>query len=84
MSRLAEKSVIPEQDRALEFLLNALRLREGFDINCFARRTGLPFDTIAKQVECMVNEGLLLHEGERLKASNKGYLHLNKLLEEFL
>jgi len=84
MSRLAEKSVIPEQDRALEFLLNALRLREGFDINCFSRRTGLPFDTIAKQVECMVNEGLLLHEGERLKASNKGYLHLNKLLEEFL
>ena len=87
-NRDAEVSAIATEDRALEFLMNALRLGKGFSQNQFETRTGLPFSTIAKQVELHIDQGLMAIEDRRedrfYTTSKTGYLVLNSLLEGFL
>lgn len=83
-SRQAERKAVTGDERPLEFLLNALRLVEGFSEAQFAARTGLPFSRIAKQVECLTKTGLLSHTDGRVTTTDKGYSLLNSVLEEFL
>jgi len=75
---------ISEDDRALEFLLNALRSRHGFTESMFQARTGLSFSVIGKKVEYLIVRGLLQKQEGRISASDKGYRLLNNLLQEFL
>ena len=48
---LAGQAVAQEDEVALalpfEFMLNALRLKDGFELACFSERTGLPLTAIA-------------------------------------
>lgn len=44
---------------AFEFMLNALRLREGFALAQFGERTGLPLSAIDAQLEQALRQGLL-------------------------
>ena len=71
-------------ERAVEFLLNALRIRHGFSESLFQSRTGLPFSSIGKKVEYLITGGLLQRRSGRIAASDKGYQLLNSLLQEFL
>lgn len=78
------QQAIAPSERSLEFVLNSLRLRQGFSEQQFSRRTGLSFSTIAKQVECLVSRGLLQREGKTITTTDRGYQLLNSVLEEFL
>ncbi len=71
-------------DRPIEFLLNALRSRRGFTKTMFEARTGLPFSTIGKKVECLISDRLLQNGSGWISASDKGYRLLNNVLQEFL
>lgn len=84
VARLAQRSEISREDLPLEFLLNALRLREGFTRAQFEARTGLAFSTIGKRVECLQDRGLLDASGERVTTTERGYQLLNSVLEEFM
>lgn len=75
---------IPMDERAVEFLLNALRSRRGFTEAMFESRTGLPFSTIGKKVEYLIGTGMLHKADDRLAASDRGFRLLNSLLQEFL
>ncbi|MDP2092201.1 MAG: YggW family oxidoreductase, partial [Pseudohongiella sp.] len=77
-------SPIESQDLPVEFLLNALRLHEGFTISQFESLTGLPFSGHLKQVESLQHQGLLTIEGERITTTARGYQFLNTVLEAFL
>ena len=46
-------------DRAFEFMMNALRLTEGFATETFVERTGLPITTIQRQLEEAEQRGLI-------------------------
>ncbi|MEJ2655470.1 MAG: radical SAM family heme chaperone HemW [Acidihalobacter sp.] len=70
--------------RVFEFMLNALRLRDGFDIALFEARTGLPREHLAAGIEQAVARELLEAEGERLRPSPLGWRFLNDLIETFL
>ncbi|MEJ2479102.1 MAG: radical SAM family heme chaperone HemW [Acidihalobacter sp.] len=70
--------------RVFEFMLNALRLREGFDIALFEARTGLSREHLTPGVEQAVARELLETEGERLRPSPLGWRFLNDLIETFL
>ena len=70
--------------RVFEFMLNALRLREGFDIALFEARTGLSREHLTPGVEQALARELLVVEGERLRPSPLGWLFLNDLIETFL
>lgn len=80
----AERLVVGAEDRVLEFMMNALRLKEGFSISEFENHSGEAFSTIAKQVDSLILAGLLLQRSGQIKATEKGYHFLNNVLEEFL
>ena len=84
VNREAERNEIKLEDRALEFLLNALRIRSGFSIALFESRAGVPFSTIGKKVEYLVSNDLLSITGGTVATTDIGYSLLNSVLEEFL
>jgi oxygen-independent coproporphyrinogen-3 oxidase len=86
---LAGKESIQNEDIGLEFLMNALRLQQGFDLNLFEQRTGYPLSTIASGIDTAIKKGLLekhlLKDGhEQIKTSAKGSLFLNEILALFM
>lgn len=80
----AERVTVTHEERILEFMMNALRLKAGFSITDFEERTGHSFGEISKTVSTLIGSGLLLQKNNRVLASAKGYHFLNSVLEEFL
>jgi putative oxygen-independent coproporphyrinogen III oxidase len=67
-----------------EFMLNALRLVDGFPSALFQERTGLPFAAIQRDLEKAEQDGLLERDLQRIRPSERGQRFLNELLERFL
>jgi oxygen-independent coproporphyrinogen-3 oxidase len=71
-----------------EFMLNALRLRDGFALSLFGERTGLPPSAIEPALQQAVSRGLLERSGppgaEWLRPSTRGFDFLNDLVQLFL
>jgi putative oxygen-independent coproporphyrinogen III oxidase len=86
--RDAEIKEIPMQERSVEFLMNTLRLREGFNQSQFEKRTGLAFEEIAKRVESQIKKGLMqiveVDDELSISATSNGYRFLNSVLGGFL
>lgn len=78
----AEESPVAAPERAREALLMGLRLSEGIDATHFAGRTGIALDdaldpcTLARALE----EGYLVRDGTRLRATPEGRKRLDALL----
>jgi oxygen-independent coproporphyrinogen-3 oxidase len=83
-SHVAESAPIPVADLPFEFMLNALRLRDGVPAGYFLDRTGLPLAVIAHQLEAAADRGLLDSAPTRLRATPRGWAFLNDLQEMFL
>ncbi|MFW5824464.1 MAG: radical SAM family heme chaperone HemW [Marinobacter sp.] len=81
-SRTAGVQPVADDERPLEFMMNALRLRDGVDESLFGQRTGLPLTQIAAILERLRQRGLL--EPDRLQATALGRQYLNSVLEHFL
>jgi oxygen-independent coproporphyrinogen-3 oxidase len=72
-------------DEALfEFLLNALRLTEGFEIELFERHAGLPGSLLERAIVPAVDKGLLERPGECLRPTELGRRYLDDLVGMFL
>jgi putative oxygen-independent coproporphyrinogen III oxidase len=69
---------------AFEFMLNALRLNEGFDVETFESRTGLSKGDIASTIATARERGLLDVENDRIGASEFGQRFLNDTIALFL
>ncbi len=67
-----------------EFMLNALRLKEGVATNTFSERTGLSLSAISDKLAMATKKGLLDPDPARLKATTLGLRYLNDLQEIFL
>jgi putative oxygen-independent coproporphyrinogen III oxidase len=80
---LTRSEVVPGE-LPFEFMLNALRLVEGFDVALFTARTRLDWEEMAAPVERLVGRGLLLREGPTLKPSPLGLQFLNDVLLSFV
>jgi len=78
------ESVVAEIDSALEFMMNALRLREGFAIPLFEQHTGMSLNQWQSAIDAALEKGLLEQSGLRLRASPKGFDFLNDLFELFM
>jgi putative oxygen-independent coproporphyrinogen III oxidase len=81
---VAARTPVPEAQRPFEFMLNALRLTEGFEIKTFSERTGLAWDVVAPEVQKLLDQQLLEVQGTRLNATMVGLRFLNNLLLSFL
>jgi len=67
-----------------EFMMNALRLVDGFEPALFAQRTGLPLQCVAASLQDGCNRGLLQTDAKRIAATRLGLRFLNDLLIRFL
>lgn len=81
---LAGKESIQNEDLGLEFLMNALRLQQGFDVSLFEATTGFALTTIESGIESAIAKGLLERQGDQIKTSAKGSLFLNEILALFM
>jgi len=78
------ESVVAETDSALEFMMNALRLRDGFAIPVFEQHTGLSLNHWQSEIDAALDKGLLEQSGFTLKATSLGFNFLNDLLALFM
>ncbi len=76
--------VIAQSDLGFEFMMNALRLTDGFDVELFQERTGLPLITLQNVIKHAVDKGLLTRNLQTIKPTLKGQRYLNDLLAMFL
>jgi putative oxygen-independent coproporphyrinogen III oxidase len=78
------ESVVPMHELAFEFMLNALRLNEGFDATLFNERTSLSLLSIQRELNAAEQRGLLFRDHQRIAPTQMGQRFLNELLEMFL
>ena len=76
--------LIPQADLGFEFMMNALRLTEGFNADLFQERTGMPLITIAKRLKTAEEKGLIARDAQRIQPTLLGQRFLNDLLAIFL
>jgi len=67
-----------------EFMMNALRLNDGFEKSLFKERTGLPISHIARQLDSGHKRGLLSDDLVRVQPTELGRRFLNDLISLFL
>ena len=79
-----EEHEIARGDMGFEFMLNALRLVDGFDPNLFAERTGMSISAIGKALNEAEGKGLLYRDHKLIKPTELGQRFLNDLQEMFL
>lgn len=76
--------MIPRSELGFEFMMNALRLTEGFAPELFEQRTGLPLLMLAHRIKQAETQGLLSTSAQSLQPTLKGQRFLNDLLTLFL
>ena len=67
-----------------EYMLNALRLREGVELARFTERTGLPLSAIDAPLTGAVRRGLIERDGAWLRPTARGFDFLSDLQALFL
>jgi putative oxygen-independent coproporphyrinogen III oxidase len=75
---------VPATELPFEFMLNALRLVEGFQMTLFTERTGLAWHHVAAPVQNLAGRGLLAVEHGGVRPTVTGLRFLNELLLSFL
>ena len=78
---LASRAAVAADELPLEFFMNALRLVNGVPLAHFEARTGQDFSAVAEGWNSLVNRGLLEPATTRLTTTQKGFWHLNTVLD---
>jgi oxygen-independent coproporphyrinogen-3 oxidase len=80
---VAGRQILDESDLIAEYMLNALRLRDGFSIDQFEAATGVPGSVIAASLENAEARRLIVRQ-PKIRATQLGAQYLNELLQIFL
>ena len=80
----AEETTVSAAELPFEFMLNALRLVEGFEVRLFTERTGLSLSAVEEKLAEAEKKGLLERDWKRIRPTERGRHFLNELLEAFL
>ena len=83
-SHISEIRQVERSDFPFEFMLNALRLREGVPLELFFERTGFSYTDISSKLALARQKKLLTEDPSRLQATDAGWRFLNELQTIFL
>jgi len=75
---------VARRDLPFEYMLNALRLREGFSLTDFSARTGLPLSAIDTALRGALDKGWLEQDGAWVRPTGRGFDFLSDLQSLFL
>jgi oxygen-independent coproporphyrinogen-3 oxidase len=81
---VAQEHKVARPDLPFEFMLNALRLPEGFELQRFTDRTGLPPAVLQKPLQRAQASGLIEADLQRVRPTARGLDFLNDLQALFL
>jgi putative oxygen-independent coproporphyrinogen III oxidase len=81
---IQEEAEIGRDALGFEFMLNSLRLRDGFPVNLFAERTGMGINAIEAALNQAESRGLLYRDHKIIRPTELGQRFLNDLQEMFL
>ncbi len=81
---LQRNEVIPASDLPLEYLMNALRLNNGFVLSDYQQCAGLGQNSLQPGLETALQRGLLERVENRIRATPLGRRHLDGLLTLFV
>lgn len=74
------RKAIDEDDMLLEFLMNTLRLSDGFSRQVFRNRTYLPDAKLNKFLQQAIKQNMLEETGDQIRPTDHGLQYLNELL----
>ena len=83
-SFVAERRSLGAAELPFEFMMNALRLNQGFPHHLFTERTGLPFEAAEPGLLKARQQGLIETDGDTIRPTTRGRHFLNELLMLFL
>jgi oxygen-independent coproporphyrinogen-3 oxidase len=81
---LIEERTVDRDEVVFEFMLGALRLKDGVSMDLFEERTGILQLEIQDKIDEAIQVGLLESNPKRLQATRLGFQFLNNLQEIFL
>jgi putative oxygen-independent coproporphyrinogen III oxidase len=81
---VGESTYIAVKDLPFEFMLNALRLNEGFTNDCYEERTGLALQSVGESLSRAKERGLVVERPDGWQPSELGRRFLNDLQASFL
>jgi oxygen-independent coproporphyrinogen-3 oxidase len=67
-----------------EFMMNALRLNDGFAVALFEERAGVPLTTVLPMLDEAERRGFIVRDHQRIAPTDLGRRFLNDLLQIFL
>ncbi|MBW3508148.1 radical SAM family heme chaperone HemW [Janthinobacterium sp. NKUCC06_STL] len=79
-----EERELAREEMGFEFMLNTLRLTQGFAPNLFAERTGLALNAIEQPLNAAEAKGLLYRDHQVIRPTALGLSFLNDLQQMFL
>jgi oxygen-independent coproporphyrinogen-3 oxidase len=74
---------LKREDLCGEYMLNALRLNQGFSPEQFSSRTGIGIDTLLAKAESLQQRGLLHTGGGNIRPTDLGRRFLDSVVAEF-
>ncbi|HEX5463586.1 MAG TPA: radical SAM family heme chaperone HemW [Burkholderiales bacterium] len=77
-------TVVAVRGLPFEFMMNALRLVEGFPVSLFVERTGMQLTTALRELDEAERRGLITRDHTRIAPTALGLRFLNDLLQIFL
>ena len=81
---VTQEGEVSRADLPFEYMLNALRLRDGFKLQDFAEKTGLPVSALHTGLEEAERKGLIERDLTSLRPTERGFDFLNDLQSLFL
>ena len=81
---IAQDEEVARDQLPFEFMLNALRLKEGFELARFGERTGLPLSAIERTLQQAEERGLVTRDWQWVRPTARGFDFLSDLQALFL
>jgi oxygen-independent coproporphyrinogen-3 oxidase len=81
---MSQETEVSRADLPFEFMLNALRLRQGFSLAEFSERTGLAITAIQAGLQEAEAKGLIARDFQRVWPTERGFDFLSDLQTLFL
>lgn len=83
-ARIASERSLSRREAGFDFMLNALRLNDGFPVALFAEHTGLALNVVEKPLQQAEAKGLIERDLHHIRPTELGQRFLNDLTALFL
>jgi oxygen-independent coproporphyrinogen-3 oxidase len=78
------EEAVQQEDRAFDYFINLLRLRESVDLNHFESATGVAYSTLESVLSELEGKQWIQRNADSFSTTDAGFLYLNEVLSYWL